>query len=233
MTSVLNSDKCIGCDLSGVNLNNMDLSGVDLSNAILDNAILVDADLSGANLSGASLKNADLSRANLSGANLSGADLTNAILINADLTEADLTMANLENADTTGTEFSNATTVGALMPDDGGDKSAPPSVENQPRVHTVVVPTITCTMGAIAAGSGEDLEVTGPCTVGVGIYQYRNVNIYSGGSLTFDDAVIDFWAYGIIVENSGSLIAGTEADPIGKLGGKLTIHLYGRPGCRG
>ncbi|MCZ6684782.1 MAG: pentapeptide repeat-containing protein, partial [Candidatus Dadabacteria bacterium] len=95
VTSVLNSDKCIGCDLSGVNLNGVDLSGVDLSNANLDNAILVDADLSGANLSGASLQNADLSRANLSGANLSGADLTNAILINADLTEADLTLANL------------------------------------------------------------------------------------------------------------------------------------------
>jgi|GEM_PF-392799 len=226
VTSVLNANKCIGCDLSDVNLNNADLSDVDLSNAILDNAILVDADLSGANLSGASLRNADLSRANLRGANLSGADLTNAILINADLTEADLTLANLENADTTGTEFSSAQMIGALMPDDGGDKTAQ-SIENQTRVHMGAVATLTCMAGAIAAGTGEDLEVTGPCTVGAGTYQYRKVNIYDGGSLTFDDVVIDFWAYGIIIEKDGSLIAGTETDPIGKLGGKLTIHLYG------
>ena len=82
-------------------------------------------------------------------------------------------------------------------------------------------------MGAIAPGTGEDLVVTGPCTVGAGTYQYRNVNIYGGGSLTFDDAVIDFWAYGIIVENEGSLIAGEDTAPIGMMGGKLTIHLYG------
>jgi hypothetical protein len=231
VTSVLNADKCIGCDLSGVNLNGVDLSGVDLSNANLDNAILVDADLSGANLSGASLQNADLSRANLSGANLSGADLTNAILINADLTEADLTLANLENADTKGAEFSGAQMIGALMPDDGGDKSAP-SVESQPRVHTGVVPPLPplekCLTGDLPLGSGGDLEVTAPCTVGAGTYEYRNVNIYGeNASLTFKDEMIDFWAYGIIVEHKGSLIAGSDTDPIGKTGGKLTIHLYG------
>jgi len=215
---LLNTNMCVGCDLSGANL-----SGLDLSGANLKNAILVDANLSGTNLSNAILINADMSRANLKGANLSGADLTNTILINADLSGADLTLANLENTDMKGAKFSGTQLTGSFMPDDSSGKSAPPSVENQPRG----VPTITCTMGAIATGNGDDLEVTGPCTVGAGIYQYRNVNIYGGGSLTFDDAVIDFWAYGIIVENNGSLIAGTEADPIGKLDGKLTIHLYG------
>jgi len=133
LTSVLNADKCIGCDLSSVNLNGVDLSGVDLSNAILNNAILVDA---------------DLSRANLRGVNLSGADLTNAILINADLTEADLTLTNLENADKEGAKFSETQLTGSFMPDDSGDKSAS-NVESQTRVHTDVVATLTCTTGAI------------------------------------------------------------------------------------
>jgi len=81
LTTVLNSNKCIGCDLTGINLNGLDLTGIDLSYSILDNAILVDTILVDANLRGASLKNADLSRAVLRGANLSGADFTNAILI--------------------------------------------------------------------------------------------------------------------------------------------------------
>ena len=222
LTSVLNSDKCIGCDLSNVNLSSADLSGVDLTDSILNNAILVDADLSGANLEGAQLQNADLSRANLKGANLSGADLTSAILINADLSDADLTLANLENADTQGAKLGGATGVLIAEPDETDIGS-----ENVSKVHMGAVMTITCAGGAIAMGTGEDLEVTGACTVGAGTYQYRNVNIHSGGSLTFDDAVIDFWAYGIIVEKDGSLIAGSEAAPIGMAGGKLTIHLYG------
>jgi len=125
-----------------------------------------------------------------------------------------------------GAKFSETQLTGSFVPDDSGDKSAQ-SVESQTRVHTDVVAILTCTTGAIAPGTGEDLEVTGPCTVGAGTYQYRNVNIYGGGSLTFEDAVIDFWAYGIIVENEGSLIAGEDTAPIGMMGGKLTIHLYG------
>lgn len=237
MTSVLNSNKCIGCDLSGINLNGLDLSGVDLSNANLSNAILVDADLSGANLSGAILKNADLSRANLRGANLSGADLTNAILINSDLSNADLTLANLENADTAGADFSNATTVGALMPANSNVESA----ENQTRVHEDMVAEVECNSGDlhdIDFNSGKDLIVTGPCTVNIAdTYHFRNVNIYNGGSLTFGnpDDKIEFWAYGIIIENDGSLIAGSPMDPItsyvdsmtGVNEPKLTILLYG------
>ncbi len=224
LTSVLNSDKCIECDLSNVNLSSVDLSGVDLTDAILNNAILVDADLSGSNLSGADLSNADLSRANLKGADLSGADLTSAILINADLSDTDLTLANLENADTKGANLKGST--GVLITDSGGSE-ADVNSENVTKVHDAVVATIECNGGAIAAGSGEDLLVKGACTVGAGTYHYRNVNIIEPGSLTFDDAVIDFWAYGIIVENKASLIAGSDTAPIGMAGGKLTIHLYG------
>src|SRR5579875_2853894 len=72
-----------------------------------------------------------------------------------------------------------------------------------------------CAGGPLGPGTGGDLEVTGPCTVAAGTYQYRNVNIYAGGSLTFSDAVIDFWAQSILVENHGSLVAGSVAHPIG------------------
>jgi len=87
--------------------------------------------------------------------------------------------------------------------------------------------TVTCSGGNLAAGSGEDLLVTGPCTVAAGTYRYGNVNVYGGGSLTFQDAVIDFWTSGLLVENGSSLVAGSPTAPIGTAGGTLTIHLYG------
>ena len=85
----------------------------------------------------------------------------------------------------------------------------------------------SCTNGNLPPGDGSDLEVTGPCTVPAGIYHYGNVNIYNGGVLTFQDAVIHFWANSILIENNSSLIAGTTQDPIGTAGGVVTIHLYG------
>ena len=79
-----------------------------------------------------------------------------------------------------------------------------------------------------------DLEVTGPCEVKAGTYTFRNVNIYnkttdpqSGGKLTFDDAAIDFFAESILIENEGSLIAGSADNPIGSASGVVTIHLWG------
>ena len=87
--------------------------------------------------------------------------------------------------------------------------------------------TTECNKGALPTGTGGDLEIVGPCTVGAGTYQFGQVNIYGGGSLTFADAVIDFWAQGILVENGSSLIAGSPASPIGSRGGRITIHLYG------
>ena len=88
----------------------------------------------------------------------------------------------------------------------------------------------TCTTGALPAGNGGDLIVTGPgtCTVNAGTYQYHNVNIILGGTLLFTDSQIDFWAESILVENSGSLIAGSPTSPIGTAGGLITFHLYGQ-----
>ena len=75
---------------------------------------------------------------------------------------------------------------------------------------------------------GTDLVVAGPCTVGAGTYRLGNVNIMAGGSLTFDDATIDLWVKSILIENDGSLIAGTPQAPIGtNPGAVVTIHLYG------
>jgi hypothetical protein len=91
---------------------------------------------------------------------------------------------------------------------------------------------VTCGLSGpdtlVAQTEGNDLEVTGNvCTVKAGVYNFHNVNIFNGGTLAFEDAVIDFWAESILVENEGSLTAGSTAAPIGTKGGVLTIHLYG------
>jgi cell migration-inducing and hyaluronan-binding protein len=95
-------------------------------------------------------------------------------------------------------------------------------------------------MQYLPAGSATtDLEVTGPCDVKAGTYTFRNVNIYTpsdqmtGGSLHFDDAVIDFYAESIVVEKGGSLIAGSTTAPIGTNSGIVTIHLWGKAGDPG
>lgn len=90
--------------------------------------------------------------------------------------------------------------------------------------------TVDCTGGKLAPGDGtKNLEITGACTAGTGLYQYKDVNIFgtkdNPGSLTFEDGgPINFWAKSIIIENHGSLIAGSPADPFVS---KLTIHLWG------
>ena len=90
-------------------------------------------------------------------------------------------------------------------------------------------------MNTVPVGTLKDLEVTGPCNVPAGNYYYGNVNIFKkkgmtdGGTLSFSDATIDFWANSIIVENSGTLRAGSAATPIGaaSLNNVVTIHLWG------
>jgi len=84
-----------------------------------------------------------------------------------------------------------------------------------------------CNGGEVAGGSGDSLQVTGACTVSAGTYRFGQVNIYAGGSLTFTDSVIDFWAQSILVESDSALVAGSASHPIGQQGGRLTIHLYG------
>lgn len=99
----------------------------------------------------------------------------------------------------------------------------------------------------------DDLAVTKEIHVAPGkIYAYRNVNIYGGGRLVFDDvtssagagsllmSVVNsirrflsgastktethFWAKSLLVENEGALIAGSEDAPYQSV---LVFHLYG------
>ena len=54
--------------------------------------------------------------------------------------------------------------------------------------HTQTAAADTCTTGLLPPGNGGDLTVTtGTCMVGTGTYKYRNVNIYGGGTLLFED----------------------------------------------
>jgi hypothetical protein len=86
-------------------------------------------------------------------------------------------------------------------------------------------------------GDGQDLEVTGTCTVQAGEYAYGNVNIFGTSKkpavLRFRDAEITFSARSILVENDGFLLAGWSQTmgmpkPIGtNPSGSLTIRLYG------
>ncbi len=84
----LDSRKCYGCDLQGVDFAGKNLSGVDFEGA----------DLTGSNLAGADLEEGNLKGAVLVGANLKGADLRGADLYKANLSKADLTGANLKDA---------------------------------------------------------------------------------------------------------------------------------------
>ncbi|MDQ5985012.1 MAG: hypothetical protein CSYNP_00716 [Syntrophus sp. SKADARSKE-3] len=72
-------------------------------------------------------------------------------------------------------------------------------------------------------------EITSKVCLGPGTYHYKFVNIYNGGKLIFPDATVDFWAKSILVENGGSLIAGSPGEPVGTTDIKntVTIHLYG------
>jgi hypothetical protein len=104
----------------------------------------------------------------------------------------------------------------------------------------------TCVRGVLPKGSllsPPNLIVSGACEVAGGpggagnakSYYYGDINVIRGGSLTFDDAEIDFWAKSIIVENKGSLLAGTPNSPIGTEGkgpnnttdAVVTINLWG------
>ena len=87
----------------------------------------------------------------------------------------------------------------------------------------------TCTGEVLAPTLGsQDLLVDKPMCVNQGTYKFADVHVIDGGVLQFSDAVIDFWAANILVENGGTLRAGTPQAPIGSNGGLLTIHLWGK-----
>ncbi len=200
--TVLSTNKCQGCDLSGANFRNAVLNNVDLRGADLTGADFSNADLGGTNLSDALLAGTDLTGANLTGADLSGADLTDALTANANFTDANLTNAISFDESKLVEEFITA-------------QEPPEAPGPEP-----------CPAGTLR-NMGVDIVIDHNCNVPAGTYQYGNINIIKGGTLNFQDANINFWAKSILIQNEGSLIAGTPQNPIGT-NGQITIHLYGK-----
>lgn len=98
---LLDEERCVGCDLAGVDLSDKNLDEVDLERANLQGANLEDIDLNEANLKGV----------DFSGANLKGADLREADLYRANFNGADLTGARLEGALVDSANFDGAVGV--------------------------------------------------------------------------------------------------------------------------
>jgi hypothetical protein len=98
-------------------------------------------------------------------------------------------------------------------------------------VSFTYLPIIACTNSKHMLPAGDtslDLQISNgvACEVPAGSYVYRNVNIWGGGSLTFDDAKINFHAHSILVENAGMLDAGMGTP----VAGPISIWLYGAKG---
>ena len=118
LQKLLTTNRCEGCDLSGVNLIGIDLSNAQLQGAKLNAANLSGADLSGANLTkvsavgtsfvGANLQKTTLVKASLIYANLAKAQLNDAILQGTDLQGANLVSADLNGAKITESDFTGA-----------------------------------------------------------------------------------------------------------------------------
>jgi uncharacterized protein YjbI with pentapeptide repeats/beta-lactamase regulating signal transducer with metallopeptidase domain len=69
-------DRCMGCDLRGIDLHGQDLQGIVLSGADLRGANLRNANLRGARFEGVDLRQADISGADLTNVELNGCDLS-------------------------------------------------------------------------------------------------------------------------------------------------------------
>jgi Pentapeptide repeats (8 copies) len=103
LNKLISTNKCVGCDLSGVDLSRKQLVNADLQAANLVGAKLTSTNLTGAKLGGANLTGADLSNTNLSQAVLQAVSAIDVNFVGTNLTNTDLTYANLVN-----TNFSRA-----------------------------------------------------------------------------------------------------------------------------
>lgn len=122
---LLNTQKCVACNLQNANLRdayleNADLSGANLKKANLEGAFLKSAKLNGANLVGAKLKGANLASTRLEwtrleNANLAGANLESAILVDVNLGGADLRGVTLQHAVLANVNMEGANLEGANL----------------------------------------------------------------------------------------------------------------------
>jgi hypothetical protein len=115
LDKLIETKKCLGCDLSGTNLAGANLTGALMQSASLAGADLTYADLGGADLYAANLYDANLRMANLTGANLTEANLTEADLSDANLTDANLFGADLDEANLTGANLTGANLANAWL----------------------------------------------------------------------------------------------------------------------
>nr|WP_321467288.1 pentapeptide repeat-containing protein [uncultured Desulfobulbus sp.] len=97
LENMFDQERCIGCDLSGLDLSDRDMSGFDLERADFTGSNLQDADFGKANLKGAKFRNCQMQKVDLADADLYRADFTA-----ADLTDADLDDAKIDGADLSG-----------------------------------------------------------------------------------------------------------------------------------
>jgi len=109
-TQMLETKRCVACDLNNAWFESVALRKADFSGANLYRANLEYADLRGANFTGANLSNARLRGANLTGAIFDGATLkyTNfgeANLSNASFVDAKMRSARFHNTNTDGIRF--------------------------------------------------------------------------------------------------------------------------------
>jgi len=106
--TLIRTNACPGCDLSGADLFGADLSGADLTGAVLVEANLAGTDLTEATLNQANIAGADLTGSVLISSNLSGASMVQTIMGGADMTEAALYQVNMAGADLSGANLSSA-----------------------------------------------------------------------------------------------------------------------------
>ena len=107
---LLETKKCVRCNLAGANL-----SGAKIAEANLEGANLQGANLEGANLEHAYLIGANLDQAKLSKANLTHANLTLSSLQSAVLENSDMTAINLQGANAQGANLKDAKLTAPAM----------------------------------------------------------------------------------------------------------------------
>jgi uncharacterized protein YjbI with pentapeptide repeats len=115
LNTLLSTNRCFGCNLSGANLIRARLISADLRDAKLNGAKLNGALLLGAQMDGANLQHADMIDARMILAFLTSADLTSADLRLANLREARLDGADLRRADLRDAILTDARLDGAKM----------------------------------------------------------------------------------------------------------------------
>ena len=125
--TLVRTNKCAGCNLSGAELNRLDLSGADLREADLSNATFFLADLSEADLRGAIMRGTQLGGADLAGADLRQADLRGVRIAGAYLVGAKIDGTFSEVSVTDDKGFQDVVEK-TYIPDDSAPKKVP---ENQ------------------------------------------------------------------------------------------------------